>query len=210
VGCVPHAAAETAGVAAGAAETGSETMGSSTAGSSALASVAGSVAAGSGTAGVSVVGVLAFGFLKVLRKPLNGDLGFSFSPSESLVAFSFLLNHGREDLRLSLAATGVSAALVSPLVIGAVSAGTVAGVKVDAANGSVASTAGITGAVSLTGSSFAGTAGAEASASDLVSFFGANLAPIVPKMLLRLEAVAFGSVALAGTAAVSGTGSVPA
>jgi hypothetical protein len=191
--------AETTGVLTGATATGSETTGSS-----ALASVAAGVdstGASSVTAGVSVVEVLALDCLplKVLRKLENGDFGFSVS--SSLVAFSFLEdNHGRELLRFSLAAVaGVSTAFVSsPLVMASV--GTVAGVKVDVANGSVASTAGMTGAVSLTGSaSLAGTAGGATSVSalvsDLASFFGANLEEIVPKMLLRLVALGRDSAA---------------
>ncbi len=64
--------------------------------------------------------------LTVARSLANGDFGFS--PSSSLVVVSFfLLNHGRELLRLSALTAGVSAALVaSPLVTGAsaVSVGT--------------------------------------------------------------------------------------
>lgn len=129
-----------------------------------------SVAAGSSTVGsVSVAfsaGVAFSAFLPLtvpITRDKNGDFGFS--ASSSLVVFSFFDNQGRELLRLSALTTGVSVALVSPLVTaGEVSVGTVAGEATDVANGSVDSTAGMTGAVSLTGSgstvSLAGTTGA--------------------------------------------------
>lgn len=116
-------------------------IGSDTTGSSGLASAAGAsvAAAGSaaGSAGFSVLGELLP--LTVARSLANGDNGFS--PSSSLVVFSFLVNHGRELLRLSFLTTGVSAALVSPFATAVVSVGTVAGDATAAANGSVDSTA---------------------------------------------------------------------
>jgi hypothetical protein len=65
--------------------------------------------------------------LTVARSLANGDFGFSVS-SSLVVAFSFLVNQGRELLRLSFLTTGVSA-FASPLVAGrvVVSAGTVDG-----------------------------------------------------------------------------------
>lgn len=199
-------------LATGAAETGSETTGSSALASSATGAsgTAGvsSVAAGVSDAADSVVGVLGdLAFLKVLRRPEKGDFGFSESSSLVVADLSFLEdNHGRELLRLSLTAAGVSTAFASsPLVT--VSAGTVAGVKVEAANGSVVSTAGITGAVSLTApASLAGTAGAASVSDDLASFFAANLEERVPKKELRLEAAGLVSATGAsstGAAAVS-------
>jgi hypothetical protein len=184
-----YAVAETWGVEVWAAGTGSLTTGSVAAGAAgsvvagASASFAGSAASSAGFSGAlsAVLGEVLP--LTVARSLANGDFGFSASSSE-VVAFSFLFNHGRELLRLSLLTAGVSAALVSPFVVGAavVSVGTVVGEATLVAyyllvngpkntsvqkltNGSVASTAGITGAVSETGSaSLAGTAGATSSA----------------------------------------------
>lgn len=102
-----------------------------------------------------------------------------------------------------------------------VSAGTVAGeatlvacnllvmlndnIRIELTNGSVASTAGITGAVSETGSaSLAGTAGAASSA-----FFslGANWLLRVPKMLLRLVGAGFVSTGLVSSTGAAGVAS---
>lgn len=129
-------------------------VGSLTTGSSDLASVAGASVSAAGSAGFSaafsVLGELLL--LRVPRSLANGDFGFS--PSSSLVvAFSFLLfNHGRELLRLSLLTAGGAVSVFdSPLTTGVVSTGTVAGLATLVAKGSVDSTAGMTGAVSLTG-----------------------------------------------------------
>merc|ERR1712000_499292 len=135
-----YAEAETWGVDRGTTGVGSETTGASGFAVSVVVGSASSVAAGFSLAFSAFGEVLP---LTVARSLANGDFGFSVS-SSLVVAFSFLLNHGRELLRLSVLTTGVSVALVSPLVTGA----------------SVVSV-GITGAVSLTGSvSLAGTAGA--------------------------------------------------
>ena len=126
-----YAVAETWGVDAGAAETGSLTTGSVVAGAASVVTGASVSFAGSATssAGFSTGFSAALGEvlpLTVARSLANGDFGLS--ASSSLTGFSFLLNHGRELLRLSLFTTGVSV-LASPLVTGAavVSVGTVAG-----------------------------------------------------------------------------------
>lgn len=167
------------------------------------------LASASGAAAVSVAGSVGFSAtfsalgeflpLMVARNLANGDFGFS--PSSSLVAFSFLLNQGRELLRLSALTAGVSV-LVSPLATGAavvsVSTGAVAGLTTLVANGSVDSTAGITGAVSLTGSaSLEGTAGA--ASSFFSGFWCENCDLRVPKMLLRLVGTGFASTGAVGS-----------
>ena len=143
MGCFHHACAgasyavaETWGVEAGATAMGSLTIGSVAMGvASVVAGVAASlVGSASSSVGFSVVFSVVLGaevlLLTVARSLAKGDNGFSvFSVSSSLVvAFSFLLNHGRELLRLSLL-TAVVSVLVSPFVTGAstVSIGTVAG-----------------------------------------------------------------------------------
>ena len=128
-----YAVAETWGVEVCAAGMGSPTTGSVAAGAAGSSLAAESPLAGSATSSAGFSGVFSAALgeglpLTVARSLANGDFGFS--PSSSLVvAFSFLLNHGRELLRLSFLTTGVSVALVSPLVVGAavVSVGTVAG-----------------------------------------------------------------------------------
>lgn len=97
-----------------------------------------------------------------------GALTVALNLAKGDLAFSFLVNHGWELLRLSFLTAGVSI-LVSLLVTGAavVLVGTAAGDSTEVARGSVDSTWGMTGAVSLTSSidsaSLAGTVGDSAS-----------------------------------------------
>ena len=127
-----YAVADTWGLEAGAAEMGSLMTGSVVAGAASMGagvsvSFVGSEATSTGFSGVFSAALGEVLPLTVARSLANGDFGFSFS-SSLVVAFSFLFNHGRELLRLSLLTAGVSV-LASPLVTGVsmVSVGTVAG-----------------------------------------------------------------------------------
>jgi len=162
-----------------------------------------------------VTSLVSFLPLIVARSLAKGEVVLFFSAaisSSSLELTVFLLKNGREALRLSDLTAGDSTGLVSPAVTVVSWDGTVAGDATEVERGSDDSTAGITGAVSLTGSGVFSLAGTTADS----SFLSSAATGFLPndrkesKIELRLFGVGRGSALSATTAdsVVAGIGSL--